>query len=150
MRIGIVVVLMTALSFTSFAQKSGQKAIEKDSVAFFYAAIELSNGINVLTSIDSISTAPKDMAKSLFQVDAANRLRILRLAQVKMADKSLTMKNDKIVVVLNSKGSLKEIKTEMDRFVNVNKGAIYNLDDFKFIKPAESEQEGPQSKVTVH
>ncbi|MFY0593909.1 hypothetical protein [Roseivirga sp.] len=150
MRVGIVLTLMIAFTFNSFAQKSSKKAAAKDSVAFFYASFELSNGLSVVTPIDSISTPAKEMAKSLFQVNSSNRLRILQFAQTTMKDRSLQMKSDKTVIVLTSKATLKALQADLDRFLNVNKGSVYNLDRYKFIKPTDTGEESPFGKVTVH
>ncbi|OEK05679.1 hypothetical protein [Roseivirga misakiensis] len=150
MRIGIVLTLLVAFTFTSFAQKKGQKAAVRDSVAFFYASIELNNGLSVVTPIDSIKTSANEMAKSLFQVNSANRLRILKFAQTTLKDRTLRIKNDQVVIVLSSKPTLKALQGDLDRFLNVNKGSVYNLDKYKFIKPTDSGEESPFGKVTVH
>lgn len=149
MRISILILLMTAFSFSALAQRGNQKKAEKDTVVFFYASIELSNGLNVLTPIDSIKTSVSSLSKTLFQVNSANRVRVLRSAQTALGDRELRMKNDKTVIILKSKGSLKALKTDLDRFENVNKGGIYTLSNYKFVKPNDGE-EGPLKKVTVH
>ena len=149
MRISALIILMTVFSFSAIAQRGNQKKAAKDTVVFFYASIELNNGLNVITPIDSIKTSISSLSKTLFQINSANRVRVLRSAQTALADKELRMKNEKTVIILKSKGSLKDIKTDLDRFENVNKGGIYTLSNYKFIKPNEGE-EGPLKKVTVH
>lgn len=149
MRISILIISMTVFSFSVFAQRGNQKKAEKDTVVFFYAAVELSNGLNVLTPIDSIKTPVNALSKTLFQINSANRVRVLRSAQTALGDRELRMKNDKIITVLKSQESLKALKTDLDRFENINKGGIYTLSNYKFVKPNDGE-DGRIKKVTVH
>ena len=52
-------------------------------------------------------------------------------------------------MILTAKGSIMELKSELDRFLNKNKGSVFTLNNFKFVKPNE-DKEGPGKKVEVY
>lgn len=149
MRIKMLLMLMMVTGFSVYAQKKTQKAQAKDSVVFFYGTMELNNGLHVLTPIDSMKVPSNKAKQTMFVLNSNNRLRILKFAQTELANKDLRIKNARATMVLEAKGNLTELRAELDRFSNINKGSVFILNKFKFVKPEEL-KEGPGKKVSVY
>lgn len=146
----LILVLLCAITFGISAQaQNAQKKEVKDSTVFFYGAIELNNDLQVITPIDSIKVPVNQVKQNIFNVNASNRLRVLRMAQAELNDRQLRFKRPRVIMILTAKGSIMELKSELDRFLNKNKGSVFTLNNFKFVKPNE-DKEGPGKKVEVY
>lgn len=148
MRLTLILLFTMVFGMTGMAQKA-QKEQAKDSIVFFFGAVKLNNDLQVVTPIDSMKVPANQVKQSVFGVNANNRLRILRMAQTELGDKNLRFKRARVNMILTSKGSIKELRAELDRFLNKNKGSVYTLNNFKFVKPTE-DKEGPGKKVEVY
>ncbi len=145
----LLTVLMFVFGFSVYGQKNTQKKAVRDSVIFFYGAMELDNGLHVVTPIDSVKVPVNKVKQTVFTLNSNNRLRILKFAQNELGDKKLRIKNRRATMILETKGDLNQLRTALDRFSNMNKGGIYVLNKYQFVKPEEL-KEGPGRKETVY
>lgn len=130
----IVLTLLLLCSMT-LVQAQSNKAAEADSVVFFYASLKMRNGLNVVSPIDSISLPKKGIKQELFKLNANNRLRFVKFAQKELGDPTLSAKINNRTNILEANGDLRQLKSDLDKFLSQNKGNVYNLLNFIFTKP---------------
>lgn len=137
----MILFFLVCLSFGAFAQKkTTSKSQEKDSTVYFYGVIQLSSGMNVVSTIDSITTKASDMEKLLLTINESNKSRMLGFTRTELGDPGLSAKIGKKVNILEIKPTYLEVRTTLDDFLRVNKGRVYNLMEFKFVKPGSKEK----------
>lgn len=130
-------VLLTLLLLCSFSlvQAQNKQKAEADSVVFFYANMTMRSGLNVVSPIDSVTLTKKGIKQQLFKLNANNRLRFVKFAQKELGDPSLSAKINNRTNILEVNGDLRQLKSDLDRFLSQNKGNVYNLLNFTFAKP---------------
>lgn len=130
-------VLLTLLLLCSFSivQAQNNKKSEADSIVFFYASMTMRSGLNVVSPIDSVTLPKKDIKQELFKLNASNRLRFVKFAQKELGDPTLGAKINNRTNILEANGDLRQLKSDLDRFLSQNKGNVYNLLNFPFAKP---------------
>ncbi|WP_139135374.1 hypothetical protein [Roseivirga sp. 4D4] len=130
-------VLLTLLLLCSMTlvQAQSNKEAEADSVVFFYASLKMRGGLNVVSPIDSVSLPKKGIKQELFKLNASNRLRFVKFAQKELGDPTLSAKINNRTNILEANGDLRQLKSDLDKFLSQNKGNVYNLLNFIFTKP---------------
>ena len=130
-------ILLTLLLLCSFllVQAQDNKKAEADSIVFFYASMTMRNGLNVVSPIDSLTLPKKNIKQELFKLNATNRLRFVKFAQKELGDPTLVAKINNRTNILEINGDLRQLKSDLDRFLSQNKGNVYNLINYPFLKP---------------
>ena len=130
-------ILLTLLLLCSFSlvQAQENKKAEADSIVFFYASMTMRNGLNVVSPIDSLTLPKKNIKQELFKLNATNRLRFVKFAQKELGDPTLGAKINNRTNILEINGDLRQLKSDLDRFLSQNKGNVYNLINYPFLKP---------------
>ena len=130
-------ILLTLLLLCSFSlvQAQDKKKVEADSIVFFYASMAMRSGLNVVSSIDSLTLPKKNIKQELFKLNATNRLRFVKFAQKELGDPTLGAKINNRTNILEINGDLRQLKSDLDRFLSQNKGNVYNLINYPFLKP---------------
>ncbi|OEK03403.1 hypothetical protein BFP97_18565 [Roseivirga sp. 4D4] len=119
----------------TLVQAQSNKEAEADSVVFFYASLKMRGGLNVVSPIDSVSLPKKGIKQELFKLNASNRLRFVKFAQKELGDPTLSAKINNRTNILEANGDLRQLKSDLDKFLSQNKGNVYNLLNFIFTKP---------------
>lgn len=137
----LILLFFVGLSVSAFAQKKPADKVQmKDSTVYFYGVMELSSGMNVVSSIDSVSAKSQEMEQVLLTINETNKSRMLAFAKNQLGDRRLTLKGGDKVSILETKPTKLELKTALDDFLRMNKGSVYNLLDFTFVKPGSNEK----------
>jgi len=132
MRILFTLMLLCTMTL---AQAQSSREAEADSVVFFYASLKMRSGLNIVSPIDSISLPKKGIKQELFKLNASNRLRFVKFAQKELGDPSLSAKINNRTNILEANGDLRQLKSDLDKFLSQNRGNVYNLLNFIFTKP---------------
>lgn len=130
-----VLLTLLLLCTISFAQAQDRNKAEADSVVFFYASLTMRSGLNVVSPIDSVSLPKKGIKQELFKLNANNRLRFVKFAQKELGDPTLSAKINNRTNILEANGDLRQLKSDLDKYLSQNKGNVYNLLNYVFAKP---------------
>ncbi|MBO3700700.1 hypothetical protein [Roseivirga sp. E12] len=130
----VILTLLLLCSFT-LVQAQSNKKTEADSVVFFYASMKMRSGLNVVSPIDSVSLPKKGIKQELFKLNANNRLRFVKFAQKELGDPTLSAKINNRTNILEANGDLRQLKSDLDKYLSQNKGNVYNLLNYVFAKP---------------
>lgn len=135
----LVIYFMLVMSFNVYAQKDKTKKTEADSTVYYFATLKLSSGLHVLTSIDTLIAEAEKIDQKLLAINELNKPRLLKYAQSELGEPDLTAEIGVQTNVLEVQPTMKLIRSELDRFINIHEGKVYNLLRFKFTKPREKE-----------
>ena len=130
-------ILLVVLCFAGYAQN---KPAEKDTTIFFYMSLELNNGMFVVTPTDSVSIPKADYKGQVLSLSTMNRRRVLMYAQNQLGDKKLRDRTGRNANVMEIKPTLAGINSALNNFIDLNKGSVYNLTEYKFVKPKTKEK----------
>ena len=141
MKRSLILLFLVSLSVSAFAQKkTTSKPQAKDSTVYFYGVMQLSSGMNVVSSIDSVTAKAPEMEQVLLTINETNKSRMLAFAKNELGDRRLNFKGGKKVSIIETKPSKLELRTALDDFLRINKGSVYSLIDFTFVKPGSKEK----------
>ena len=141
MKRSLILLFLVGLSVSAFAQKKATSQPQaKDSTVYFYGVMQLSSGMNVVSSIDSITTKAPEMEQVLLTINETNKSRMLAFAKNQLGDRRLNFKGGKKVSIIETKPTKSAVRAALDDFLRTNKGSVYNLMDFTFVKPGSKEK----------
>ncbi|HEY9117192.1 MAG TPA: hypothetical protein VIN11_05160 [Roseivirga sp.] len=141
MKRSLILLFLVSLSVSAFAQKkTTSKPQAKDSTVYFYGVMQLSSGMNVVSAIDSVTAKAPEMEQVLLTINETNKSRMLAFAKNELGDRRLNFKGGKKISIIEIKPSKLELRTALDDFLRINKGSVYSLIDFTFVKPGSKEK----------
>lgn len=135
----LIVLTLFGLSFSLSAQKGAAKQ-KSDSTVYFYATLKLSSGMNVITTVDSITASPKEVKQQLVTINENNKPRVLEFARTELGNNRLSATLNKSKNILEVQPSLRELNIALNEFLRMNDGKVYSLRQFTFSKPNKNEK----------
>ena len=135
----IICLILLLCTFNVFSQKNAEKEKKADSTVYYFATMKLSSGMHVLTDVDTLKAQAEKVREKLLAINELNKPRLLKYAQTELGEADITADIAQTANILEVHPTMELIRSEMDKFINMHEGKVYNLLRFKFAKPREKE-----------
>ncbi len=136
----IVCVAFALCMMSAQAQKIEAKDNVNDSTVYYFATLKLNSGLYVVTPIDTLKAKADQVKNKLIEINELNKPRLLKYSMQELGDKDLTAEIGSNVNILEIQPTVPLLRSELDKFISMNDGKVYNLLRFKFAKPRVRER----------